>query len=218
LKKLFKLFTIFVVSLVIVNPTIAKADQLQLHSEAYSKYVSVGSEFIFVVNVGQNYFDGIVTFDNSVLEVKNVKSEPTSEYDVIGPNVGKVSHEVNGSQLKLNFVPDGYKENIYITFKVKEYPSDGTTTVKVKSNDDRWFGEPYGTMNIIKQSDCPSCPVCQPSEKECPECESCEKQETACIDEIKDESKKDNILLYSALGACGVLSIAVLVLAFRKNK
>ena len=208
--------------LMLLSPIEASADQLFFDSTAYSKYVSVGSEFIYSVNVGKHYphkFNGVVTFDNSILEVVKVESVYVGDDDVTSGEQGTITYSVSGNQLIIDFNP-AKQENVLVTFKVKGYPSDGATTVKVKSIDNRWVGEPSDTMTVIKPSECPGCPTCEKDETECPVCEKCE-----AVKEEKNENKnndtdnnKDNILLYSALGACGVLSIAVLVLAFRKNK
>ena len=205
---------------VIMCPMIVKADLLQLYGEAYSKYVSVGSEFIYAIEVGENNFNGIVTFDSAILEVKEVKHEPNMrEYHTVAPTDASVTYNVNGNQLNVNFTADGLQEFILVTFKVKAYPNNGVTTVKVKSNTSNWFGEPSSTMNVIKPSECPSCPACEKDEVSCPVCEECEVSTDNEKEPVNTDSSSDSkdILLYSALGACGFLAVMVVILAFRRK-
>jgi len=223
MKKAFKLFIIFVVSLVIVNPTIVKADLLQLDCEAYSKYVSVGSEFIYAIKVEKNNFNGTVTFDNNVLEVIKVETAYSGgPNDTWSGSQGTITHTVNDNKVTINHTAGDYEQDILVKFKVKSYPSDGTTTVKVKANNNLWFGEPSDTMTVIKGQECPSCPKCEKDETNCPVCEECETNDESSINVSKDEKTDstdngDKILLYTSLGACGVLAIAVVILAFRKK-
>lgn len=209
----------------IMCPMIVKADQIQLRGDAYSKYVAVGSEFIFSIEVGKNNFSGVVTFDNNVLEVTNVTTEYSGNNEIYAGSKGTVNKNVNGNQLTIDYVAGDIEENILVTFKVKSYPSNGTITVKVKSNNNQWFGEPSSTMKVVAEKQCPacekdevSCPVC----KECPSCEVTA-DENVNVDNNSNANTNNNdqnnndTLLYVSLGACGILAVAVVILAFKKK-
>lgn len=224
MKKKISHIIVFVLSFFIVMcPMVVKADMLQLKSDAYSKYVSVGSEFIYAIKVGQNNFSGVVTFDNTALEVAKVETIYSGTDDMYGGNKGIVSKNVSGNKLNVEYTAGDYPEDILVTFKVKSYPNNGTTTVKVKSNSNLWFGEPENTMNVIAEK---TCPVCEKDETSCPVCEETTKSETNndVIDnnQTSDVNKNtnsvnNNTLLYVSLGACGILAIAVVILAFKRK-
>ena len=64
-------------------------------------------------------------------------------------------------------------------------------------------------MNIVKPSECPTCPVCE-------QCKPVTENENKPVS-IDDNIDSKDILLYSALGACGFLAVMVVILAFRRK-
>lgn len=197
MRKAVNLIGVMFLALILLSPTMVKADAKFVKGDVYSKYVSVGSELISTIDVGTNNFSGVVTYDNNVLEFVKVETVRAGNNDIGGGEVSKITHSVNGNKININYTRGGNYENILITFKVKAYSGNGTTSIKVAANGGPWTGEISNNINIVKNEECSKCEVCE-------ECQN-------------NENKNNNMLLYSSLGACGVLLAAVVILAIRKK-
>lgn len=88
--------------LVIVSPVFVKADQLSLKTNAYSTTITKGSEFTFSMEVKENNFQGVVNFDNDVLEFVDIKIEYAGE-DVFAGSLGTVNKEVTSGAININY-------------------------------------------------------------------------------------------------------------------
>lgn len=231
MKRIGKLFAILVAAFAIVNPMFVNADINKIKHNAYSKYVSVGSEFIYELDFGNaKEVHEILKFDDNVLEVVKVETVYAGTDDVWGGNPGNLTKTINGNQISIDYSAGDFLENVLVTFKVKKYPVDGVTSIIPYEcytastnigNCSHWMIATI--VNVIKPTECSTCPTCEKDEVSCPVCEECEKCEVA-VDANKDTTSKESkemdsndILLYGALGACGFLTVAVVVLAFRKK-
>ena len=206
-KRVSKIFCLVLTLLVFASPMFVKADQLTLKTDAYSTTITAGSEFTFVMEVNQNNFQGVVNFDSNVLEFVDVKTEYAGASEVYGGSLGTVNKEVSNNAININYTKGDNPVALLITFKAKSVPANGKTTIKVIPSGQMWLGQPESTVTIV------ACEECQTSEEtECPVCETCEETD-------KTESNKDNneMLLYVLLGACGVLALAVIILAIKKK-
>lgn len=210
MKRLMQGVVVAVTIFAILCPMMVKADKLPLNGELYSKTAVVGSEIVFSIEVGDNDFEGNVSFDSSVLEVVNVTAEYSGSNDVVSGSSGTINKTINGNELNIDFKAGDFPVNLLVTFKVKAYPSNGQVTVKASSNGNSWFGEPEETIAIAKENECSTC------ENDCPVCEECET--TNSINSDNNASVADNTLLYVSFGISGVLALAVVILAITKKQ
>lgn len=194
MKRTLKTILVIVIMVMLALPitTYAYADEI------YSKYVAVGSEFVLLAPTSDN-LEYTVTFDQSVLEFVKIESVYSGR-DIYGGKSGKVTHKLKDNSITYNYTRGDYPENVVITFKVKSYPNNGVASVEING---LGFDNAKRSINVVKLQECPSCPVCE-------ECNV----EDKIINEKGDEN---NILLYAALGACGILLITVVILAVRKK-
>lgn len=190
--------------LVIVSPMLVKADQLSLKTNAYSTTITTGSEFTFSMEVKENDFQGVVNFDNDVLEFVDIEIEYAGEGAFAG-SLGTVNKEVTSGAININYTKGNNPATLLIAFKAKAVPANGKTTIKVVPSGQMWFGQPQSTITIVASAECPAS-----DEKECTVCEN---NKTAA----KATTDNNEMLLYGSLGACGVLAIAVIILAVKKK-
>lgn len=206
-KKLSKLFCLVLTLLVLASPVLVKADQISLKTSAYSTTVTTGNELTFALDVKQNDFQGTISFDNNALEFVDIKIEYAGDGPYAG-SLGTVTKTVSNGTVSVNYSKGNNPVTLLAVFKAKAVPNGGKTTIKAIPSGNMWLGQPESTITIVAEKECATV-----DGKECPVCETCKE-----CDKTASESKDNNeILLYGSLGACGVLAIAVIILAVKKK-
>ncbi len=203
--KISKLFCLVLTLLVLASPMLVKADQISLKTSAYSTTIATGNELTFALEVKQNDFQGVVSFDSNVLDFVDIKIEYAGE-GPYGGSLGTVSKEVSTGSVNINYTKGNNPVTLLVIFKAKTVPSNGQTTIKAIPSGNMWFGQPESTVTIVAAKECPVCETC----KECDNTTSNSK-------DVNSNSNNNDMLLYGSLGACGVLAVAVIVLAIRKK-
>lgn len=203
--KISKLFCLVLTLLFLASPMLVKADQISLKTSAYSTTIATGNELTFALEVKQNDFQGVVSFDSYVLDFVDIKIEYAGE-GPYGGSLGTVSKEVSTGSVNINYTKGNNPVTLLVIFKAKAVPSKGQTTIKAIPSGNMWFGQPESTVTIVAAKECPVCETC----KECDNTTSNSKDSNS-------SNTNNDMLLYGSLGACGALAIAVVVLAIRKK-
>lgn len=211
--KISKLFCLVLTLLFLASPMLVKADQISLKTSAYSTTVTTGNELIFALEVKQNDFQGVVSFDSDVLDFVDIKIEYAGE-GPYGGSLGTVSKEVSTGSVNINYTKGNNPVTLLVIFKAKAVPSKGQTTIKAIPSGNMWFGQPESTVTIVAAKECQTA-----DGKECPVCETCKECDNTANNnkDVNSSSNNNDMLLYGSLGACGVLAVAVIVLAIRKK-
>lgn len=222
-KKIMRILIVLVAIFTVINPAIVNADVGQLAIKTVSTQTAVGSEVALLIETTNNYgYNLDFSFDSNVLEFVDANASLNAFVGMTaGDATGTISKNVSGGKLSLSYTYGDFSSVDYVVvkFKVKS-AANGETNITVANvgNTYQGTGNKTITFKIASEKECPTCPVCKNDEVECPVCEECEKCESINANE-KETSNNDNkdILLYSALGACGFLAVVVLVLAIRKK-
>jgi len=186
---------------------------------------AVGSEVVLFIETTDNYGYSLdFSFDQNVFEFVDAEASLNPFVGSVGVDaMGTISKKLSNGKLSLSYTYGDFSSINYVVVKFKVKSSaNGETSITVANvgNTYQGTGNQTITFNIAAEKECP---VCEKNEVSCPICEECEKCEAITNANKETTSKESNetdskdILLYSALGACGFLAIVVVILAFKKK-
>lgn len=221
--KKYILFLLLTVS--ILMPTVVKADRQVLTGNAYSESAAVGSNVVFSIKRGVNSnLNGVFTYDSNVLEFVDVRKTYVGSDNVYADN-SSLSKTTEAGKITISYTAGVTAEiAIEAVFKVKAYPTSGSTVLTFNPIDNATGANKVEkTISVVADK---QCPTCEKDEVQCPVCETSDNKNETNNDttdvpskENTSNEKSDNkdMLLYGALGGCGVLAVAVILLIAKKG-
>lgn len=233
IKRIGKIFAVLVALFVIMNPYTVSADVAGSAIKTISGYnTGVGGEVVLIANGTYDAnWDLEFSYDENIFEYVEAYESLEKFFSEVPRNekykFGSITVDNSNDKLYINYVNTKtvYDTNfIVVKFKVKAAPATGTADIVVNSSFNGFSNETKNfSFKVTEEKQCPTCPACEKDEVSCPVCEECEKCEVA-VDTNKETTSSESkgtdskdILLYSALGACGFLAVVVVILAFRKK-
>ncbi len=213
-----KFISMVVLVVLFLCPFAVRADLGRLASEIYAENATIDSNIVMVISKSQaGTVSGTLTFDSNVLTLTDAQVVPRSRFNDLYSAIN-LTKTVNGGSAVISADNSGADYVIKITFKVKQAPSNGSTTVKFTPANNSWSGAVSSTIKIGKEKECPTCSKDEVTCPTCPTCETCKECEVCdTTNNEKEEKSSNNTALYVSLGTSALLMVAVIVLAVRKK-